>query len=399
MLAGLLTNSYEEDIVADFHESKAFTEKEFPPTMSDEDIMARVTKHAPFAGSKSGMKSFSVSTIRYSFLANRESMAATIRLFKETFKTVDNYLIDFLGFTTTEVGQLRQILSVRNFNREEIDGLHNFRDMAKNLSNFQPDIIFRSESVNWATKKGIETLVNKYKVKTIIDLRSANDDVERPEHLPVHVEKVLIPVMDGLTSESLMPNLFMPSVDNMGPIDGQSYVYMEMLRIGSKYIKRFFKEYVLDESKWPIVYHCATGKDRTGFIAMLFGMIAGSKDFEIIDDYGESNEFTQLRVTQWDTDEEFIEEFKRHAPPEGRAKVNDFKIETIKSLFLSVPEIMEATIVKFLKRYGNVETYLSEEVGLTTDEINDLKFLLRVNQQIDFNADNNDKNQIINAKL
>ena len=39
MLAGLLTNSYEEDIVADFHESKAFTEKEFPPTMSDEDIM------------------------------------------------------------------------------------------------------------------------------------------------------------------------------------------------------------------------------------------------------------------------------------------------------------------------------------------------------------------------
>ena len=43
MLAGLLTNSYEEDIVADFHESKAFTEKEFPPTMSDEDIMARVT--------------------------------------------------------------------------------------------------------------------------------------------------------------------------------------------------------------------------------------------------------------------------------------------------------------------------------------------------------------------
>ena len=75
--------------------------------------------------------------------------------------------------------------------------------------------------------------------------------------------------------------------------------------------------------------------------------------------------------------------------PEGRAKVNDFKIETIKSLFLSVPEIMEATIVKFLKRYGNVETYLSEEVGLTTDEINDLKFLLRVNQQIDFDADNN----------
>ena len=90
MLAGLLTNSYEEDIVADFHESKAFTEKEFPPTMSDEDIMARVTKHAP-AGSKSGMKSFRVSTIRYSFLANRESMAATIRLFNETFKTVDNY--------------------------------------------------------------------------------------------------------------------------------------------------------------------------------------------------------------------------------------------------------------------------------------------------------------------
>ena len=122
-----------------------------------------------------------------------------------------------------------------------------------------------------------------------------------------------------------------------------------------------------------IVFHCSSGKDRTGLIAMLLLEIAGVDDQTIIQDYCLSKE---LLVNHRNT-----KPFKRDK--RMPAYYFDVRREYIERLIDNIREI-----------YGNVLNFLIN-AGLSTDDLEQIRAKLLENGQQ--NADSSVKESLRNA--
>lgn len=109
----------------------------------------------------------------------------------------------------------------------------------------------------------------------------------------------------------------------------------------------------------PVVFHCHTGKDRTGLIAILMLSLATVPADAIVEDYLASNPgFEEMRRT---LTAEMGSEFQAGAPPAVRGPV----VRTA-----------AGNALRFLEDSGGAAAYL-ESAGLTADEIEQAASLLR----------------------
>ena len=253
MIFGLLTSARDEEICNDYFETQKYMEKDFPVDMTLEEFQKEFFKHAP-AGRKPPLELMPV--IKSSFEATYEIMAETIRLFREEYGNIDNYLINHVGLTGMEVQQLRHILCIRPNRRiHRIDGLENFRDLSFYFSNIKPDLLYRSENFDWASDLGKQQLIEEYNIKTVIDLRAETDP---RDPLPSSaVKRMVMPMLDQKTPETKMPNNFLPLVEQYGEYEGTGRMYLHILKVGKEAIRDFFKV-ILKPENLPIVFHCVS---------------------------------------------------------------------------------------------------------------------------------------------
>ena len=112
---------------------------------------------------------------------------------------------------------------------------------------------------------------------------------------------------------------------------------------------------ISDERNWPILYHCSSGKDRTGIITALILSVIGVERRDIIEDY---------RISE-DCLEEIIVLIRSEDKEQG-----------LKEEFSRTPErVMEETLNWVEAVWGSIGEYLNM-FGFTPDEQNKLKNLL-----------------------
>ena len=102
-------------------------------------------------------------------------------------------------------------------------------------------------------------------------------------------------IMDELTPASQMNTNFPAFLRDFGPTLGQAKMYLWLCKQGINGMKTFFKA-ILDNSVrtiFPLAFHCATGKDRTGMVAMIFGLLTSARDEEICNDYFETQKYME----------------------------------------------------------------------------------------------------------
>ena len=95
----------------------------------------------------------------------------------------------------------------------------------------------------------------------------------------------------------------------------------------------------------PLVFHCTAGKDRTGFAAALILLSLGVSNDDVMRDYLLTNERLKPK-TEW----------KGLAP------------EVASVLYRVQPEFLDAAFEVVQQKYGDVETYLREGLGLREAE-------------------------------
>ena len=127
--------------------------------------------------------------------------------------------------------------------------------------------------------------------------------------------------------------------------EGLSLLYTITLATSQRNFRKALKVCAL--SKGPVVFHCQKGKDRTGLLAMLLQSYLGSTKDEIIETYAESGaligETQQYDNTKESESGTFIDWSRfRGSPPSAMAKTLEWVEE----------------------RYGSVENYLLDEVGV-----------------------------------
>ena len=103
-----------------------------------------------------------------------------------------------------------------------------------------------------------------------------------------------------------------------------------------------------DRSQLPAVFHCTTGKDRTGWAAAALLSLLGVPRDEVMADFMRTNDYTL---------------------PQFRSKIDEFVAaggeRAIAEAILGVkPEYLEASFDEMRKRYGTIERYFSEGLGI-----------------------------------
>ncbi len=189
--------------------------------------------------------------------------------------------------------------------------------------------LIKSGCISGATEEDIDLLLNKYKVKLIIDLRT---DTERKAIPEICVEKDVTFVWNPLYMENIQGLLFtktdrevienhlealfilnkqadettgyaMEAVRKMikaPDFDADQYMacmYRKFInnQIIQKQIKQFFGM-LMNKRGGSILWHCSAGMDRTGMLAALLMYALGVPKERIIADYVQASESSQDAV-------------------------------------------------------------------------------------------------------
>lgn len=240
----------------------------------------------------------------------------------------------------------------------------NFRDLGsytmKDGRKIKDGLFFRSGALSRlseAEKKEIERLG----IKCILDLRSKKESLADPDPIFEGVEYLR---HSGVESTGGNDIDFSPN--GMRSIGEKGKIQFEKLKEYYRNIPYHNESlHVLIDNirkgNVPIIFHCFSGKDRTGVAAMLIMALLGADDETIMEDYLLSNSYCKKALE---------EEFERSAELIRK----DPEIRKLLQMLEGVEEEIGRNVLESIKeRYGTFENYFLEEYGIDADELDNLR--------------------------
>jgi len=197
-------------------------------------------------------------------------------------------------------------------------------------------------------------LLGALNIGTVVDLRRRIERTEQPSRRP--------PGFDGMVIESDLdergeaPHITFLKSGDLTPESGRRFMtglYAEMA-FAPAHIETFSACFrALADSDRPILIHCAAGKDRTGMLAALIHHLLGVGHEDLMEDYLLTNTAVDLTgrapsIAAW---------LKKAT---GREPSHDAIVA-----FLGVePAYLDAAIAAINERYGSIDTYLEQALGI-----------------------------------
>lgn len=198
-------------------------------------------------------------------------------------------------------------------------------------------------------------------IRCILDLRTAKEAEEKPD-----------PVFDGVQvlqhsgvvstggeqidfSPAGMHKIGAEGVDQLHRLEGY-YVAMPFHNEAFHVLVKAVQEHNV-----PLVFHCATGKDRTGVAAMVVEALLGVDEGTILEDYLLSNVYFQRRLAACMEAE--ADRIAAH-PEAGELLLMQKGVR---------PEIGEAVISEMKKRCGSLDGYIHQEYGLSDHDVSQIR--------------------------
>lgn len=245
-------------------------------------------------------------------------------------------------------------------------GVHHFRDIGGYKSEdgrrVKWNTFFRADRLSSLTEEDI-TYFKSLGVKTILDLRSPAEVNGSPDPKIDGVRYINISGMPDLDKETKgdfdMLSIFKQK--EMNKFDSDKFLlngYRNMV-----FNNKAYKELIdcmENEDRLPIVFHCSAGKDRTGFGAVLILLVLGVTEDKVLEDYLLTNFYRKP------INDKIIESIKSKT-------TNPKYLEALKVMLEVKKEFLDAAFNRILERYGNLETYLEKEFGLTKTKRKELK--------------------------
>lgn len=200
-------------------------------------------------------------------------------------------------------------------------------------------------------------LIEKLNLKNDFDLRTASERNAKPDELPFGVNNVWLDVMADYPSAgpaNLMELLSDPLKANAELGDGKieemfKEAYRQFVTLPSA--QAAYRELFLalgDKNQLPAIFHCTTGKDRTGWAAASLLTLLGVSKEVVIEDYLRSNEY--ILPMYKNVIEQFIAAGGDPSIPTASLGVKE--------------EYLNAAFDQMQTKYGTIENYFSEALGI-----------------------------------
>lgn len=256
----------------------------------------------------------------------------------------------------------------------QFDGLENFRQLTTPDNGIRPDALFRSDQLDKLSEADI-TALTELGIETVVDLRSHEELEEHPDKLlPTVSFMVNLPIgSDPADVEKLMPLdvaaqirplWFDGKFEKIDALLKKHNVDLEQARIDryqdfatdfDDQVSRFL-HLLTDDANFPLVFHCAGGKDRTGYLAAVTLLTLGYSEADVLRDYLTTNLYTYGELSK----------LVSHGPM------------SLRPAFGAHPQQILASLNIIKERYGSFDRYLEDRLGIDGEEVARIKANLLV---------------------
>lgn len=218
-------------------------------------------------------------------------------------------------------------------------------------------LVYRSNQLHNISESDMRLLA-ELKLKKAFDLRTVAERNADPDELPVGVTSVWLDVLADVPASgpaNLSTLLLEPKRANTELGDGKvealfKKAYRHCISLPSA--QKAYRELFLslgDKNQLPALFHCASGKDRTGWAAAALLTLLGVPREVVMEDYMRSNEYL---LPMSDT---LIQKFIADG---GSPDIP-------KAIFGVKEEYLNAAFNEVETKYGSIEKYFSEGLGIT----------------------------------
>ncbi|KAF9791222.1 protein-tyrosine phosphatase-like protein [Thelephora terrestris] len=255
----------------------------------------------------------------------------------------------------------------------QAEGVINIRDAGGQPSHLpshtdhivKPRYLYRAGEPSRITPKGKTQLRDELGVRKVFDLRS-DMEVKGYKADSLIIEGVGVVKAPVSSAEAYDPFTLAKRVQRFrdDPLEAFLSLYMEIIEKGSDSVHKILT-HIRDHPDEPCLVHCTAGKDRTGTIVAIIHMLLGVEDEEIVKDY------TLTTIGLEPALPALVERFKAH-------DVYRDDWEGTMNMSSSKPEWIIAFLGQFREKYGTVEGYVKNQVGLSDIDIEKIRVNLLV---------------------
>ena len=190
-------------------------------------------------------------------------------------------------------------------------------------------------------------------MRLILDLRSTAEAQAEPDYVPDGARLVQICGLRDATGQEIdfSPNDIQRLVQSAPAGTNLTQLMYRQMLTGNKAFKELFR--ALEAGETPILFHCTSGKDRTGVAAMLILLALGASDETICADYARTNLCRAAEIEKAMAD---------HAAEIAADPAQRMRWQTSAGVD---PETAPFVLRTIRQDYGSAESYLEAEYGLT----------------------------------
>ncbi len=227
----------------------------------------------------------------------------------------------------------------------------------------RPDII-RS---NLLTTKEQASALNYNTLKTIVDLRIGEEGggSKNSAYPDAHIDHLPI-AFGNLDLKKISEWLMMGEVEKIDSFIESGY---RTFSSDFKHEVRSFFSLLLNKDNLPMAFHCSAGKDRTGLLAALFLLALGVLKDDVINDYMETNNRIDAREMAEKANEYF------RSTLSVKLLYPERSMQAFETIFLVKQSWIEIFMEETNERFGSVESYLKEEIGLDIEMLKKIYLL------------------------
>lgn len=263
---------------------------------------------------------------------------------------------DFLQYRPRQITQVGHSLGIRT--------VPNLRDLGGYKTTdgliIKNGLLYRANQLS-NISEGDMAKIAHMRLKNSFDLRTKPERDKRPEELPEGVNYVILDALADADQagpamlEELMADPLKANEElGNGVVEEafrESYRQFVTLPSAQKAFSEFFKT-ISNEEQLPALFHCTTGKDRTGWAAASFLSLMGVSKDVIYADYLRSNDY-------------ILPAYKKHID----AFVEAGGDPNIPLAILGVKKVyLDAAFEEMEEQYGTIENYFTEALNINAEQ-------------------------------
>jgi len=250
------------------------------------------------------------------------------------------------------------------------EGCENFKDAggypADNQRVVRQGMVYRSGRLSALTDSDLSRF-QSLGIRTVIDLRSADEIEEHPDRLPEEgrCKTVHIPLNDKNLGKKQVVDVFRKAV--RGEIDTHKQMEKDYEQFPfelAEGVKPVFEQ-LSDQHAYPVLIHCTAGKDRTGFVSFLLLGALGCSEKTLIEDY--------LNYQRKDLNALA----RKYAATFAQYDLT-VPLELTYPYLVAHKDYIQSLAGSIRRNWGSAADYLEKQVGFTKDKQNQLKQILLV---------------------